>query len=202
MTDMTPTKPNEEAPAPQGQPAQSTSTKSQSLEVLTALDTAKTQLYHFKAIVIAGMGFFTDAYDLFCIATVTKLLGRIYYYDPDSRHANKPGVLPPGPLAAVTGVALLGTLAGQLFFGKLGDALGRKKVYGFTLVLMVFSSIGSALTFGSGAKAMLWTLCFFRFWLGFGIGNHILACKQTWALPSLRFLLLASLISRIALSAR
>ncbi|KAF3335295.1 C2 domain-containing protein [Carex littledalei] len=33
----------------------------------------------FTALVIAGMGFFTDAYDLFCISLVTKLLGRIYY---------------------------------------------------------------------------------------------------------------------------
>ncbi|KAE8663262.1 Inorganic phosphate transporter 1-11 [Hibiscus syriacus] len=36
------------------------------------------------------MGFFTDAYDLFCITTVSKLLGRLYYHDP---HANKPGKL-------------------------------------------------------------------------------------------------------------
>ncbi|KAG6384354.1 hypothetical protein SASPL_155831 [Salvia splendens] len=35
----------------------------QQLEVLNALDVAKTQLYHFTAIVVAGMGFFTDAYD-------------------------------------------------------------------------------------------------------------------------------------------
>ena len=50
------------------------------LKVLGALDAAKTQWYHFTAIVIAGMGFFTDAYDLFCISLVTKLLGRVYYY--------------------------------------------------------------------------------------------------------------------------
>uniref|UniRef100_A0A0D3E650 Major facilitator superfamily (MFS) profile domain-containing protein n=1 Tax=Brassica oleracea var. oleracea TaxID=109376 RepID=A0A0D3E650_BRAOL len=49
------------------------------LGVLKALDVAKTQLYHFTAILIAGMGFFTDAYDLFCVSLVTKLLGRIYY---------------------------------------------------------------------------------------------------------------------------
>uniref|UniRef100_R7WAL4 H(+)/Pi cotransporter n=1 Tax=Aegilops tauschii TaxID=37682 RepID=R7WAL4_AEGTA len=61
------------------------------LNVLKALDVAKTQLYHFKAVVIAGMGFFTDAYDLFCIALVTKLLGRIYYTDPA---LNEPGHLP------------------------------------------------------------------------------------------------------------
>ncbi|KAK4279068.1 hypothetical protein QN277_016826 [Acacia crassicarpa] len=114
------------------------------------------------------MGFFTDAYDLFSIANVTKLLGRIYYTHPDHK---KPGTLPPGPSMAVNGVALVGTLAGQLFFGWLGDKLGRKKVYGMTLALMVISSLASGLSFGSSAKGVISTLCFFRFWLGFGIGG-------------------------------
>ncbi|KAI4966000.1 hypothetical protein ZWY2020_047255 [Hordeum vulgare] len=63
----------------------------QGLQVLSALDAAKTQWYHFTAIVVAGMGFFTDAYDLFTISLVTKLLGRIYtdLSKPD------PGSLPP-----------------------------------------------------------------------------------------------------------
>lgn len=138
------------------------------LGVLNALDVAKTQMYHFTAIVIAGMGFFTDAYDLFCISLVTKLLGRIYYTDPAQP---KPGVLPPGVQAAVTGVALVGTLSGQLFFGWLGDKLGRKKVYGITLMLMVGCSLASGLSFGNSPKGVMATLCFFRFWLGFGIGG-------------------------------
>ncbi|CAA6655495.1 unnamed protein product [Spirodela intermedia] len=107
------------------------------LKVLSALDVATTQWYHFTAVVIAGMGFFTDAYDLFCISLVTKLLGRIYYSEPG---VAKPGTLPPHVSAAVNG-------------------LGRKKVYGMTLALMVICS---------GVMA---TLCFFRFWLGFGIGG-------------------------------
>ncbi|KAE8685572.1 putative inorganic phosphate transporter 1-7 [Hibiscus syriacus] len=138
------------------------------LGVLNALDAAKTQWYHFTAIVIAGMGFFTDAYDLFCISIVTKLLGRIYYHVDG---APKPGTLPPNVAAAVNGVALVGTLVGQLFFGWLGDKLGRKKVYGITLLLMVVASIASGLSFGSSAKGVISTLCFFRFWLGFGIGG-------------------------------
>ncbi|KAL5720785.1 Low affinity inorganic phosphate transporter 8 [Ranunculus cassubicifolius] len=139
-----------------------------STTVFSALDNAKTQLYHFKAIVIAGMGFFTDAYDLFCITAVTKLLGRIYYYDPTSE---KPGVLPGYVNNAVTGVALCGTLAGQLFFGWLGDKLGRKKVYGITLVTMVGCAFASGLSLGSTPTSVMTTLCFFRFWLGFGIGG-------------------------------
>lgn len=103
----------------------------QQLQVLDALDGAKTQLYHFTAIIIAGMGFFTDAYDLFSISLVTKLLGRIYYYDPTS---DTPGSLPPNVAAAVNGVAFCGTLSGQLFFGWLGDKLGRKNVYGKIII--------------------------------------------------------------------
>ncbi|XP_059431869.1 inorganic phosphate transporter 1-4 [Corylus avellana] len=138
------------------------------LEVLDALDVAKTQWYHFTAIIIAGMGFFTDAYDLFCISLVTKLLGRIYYHVEGSE---KPGTLPPNVSASVNGVALCGTLAGQLFFGWLGDKMGRKRVYGLTLLLMFVCSVASGLSFGHDAKAVMGTLCFFRFWLGFGIGG-------------------------------
>ncbi|XP_057546985.1 probable inorganic phosphate transporter 1-3 isoform X1 [Amaranthus tricolor] len=139
------------------------------LQVLNALDVAKTQWYHFKAIAIAGMGFFTDAYDLFCIAVVARLLGRLYYTAPG---APKPGTLPINISAAVNGVALCGTLTGQLFFGWLGDRMGRKRVYGITLILMIFASIGSGLSFGRTAKGVITTLCFFRFWLGFGVGGE------------------------------
>ncbi|EEF30850.1 inorganic phosphate transporter, putative [Ricinus communis] len=138
------------------------------LQVLNALDVAKTQWYHFTAIVIAGMGFFTDAYDLFCISLVTKLLGRIYYYEEGSAD---PGALPSNVSAAVNGVAFCGTLAGQLFFGWLGDKMGRKRVYGMTLMLMVICSIASGLSFSKSPTAVMSTLCFFRFWLGFGIGG-------------------------------
>ncbi|XP_021625583.1 low affinity inorganic phosphate transporter 8 [Manihot esculenta] len=138
--------------------------------IFSALDNAKTQLYHFKAIVIAGMGFFTDAYDLFCITAVTKLLGRLYYYDPTLAKA-APGKLPDKVNNAITGVALCGTLLGQLFFGWLGDKLGRKKVYGITLVTMVGCALASGFSFGSTADGVVATLCFFRFWLGFGIGG-------------------------------
>ncbi|KAH0981361.1 hypothetical protein GBA52_008538 [Prunus armeniaca] len=40
--------------------------------VLNGLDVAKTQWYHFKAIVIARIGLFTYAYDLFFFSFVTK----------------------------------------------------------------------------------------------------------------------------------
>jgi MFS transporter, PHS family, inorganic phosphate transporter len=140
----------------------------QQLTVLTTLDAARTQWYHFRAIVIAGMGFFTDAYDLFAISLITKLLGRIYYSDPTFE---SPSTLPANVSMAVYSVALCGTLMGQLFFGWLGDRIGRKSVYGFTLILMMLCSICSGLSFSSQPKGVIVTLCFFRFWLGFGVGG-------------------------------
>ncbi|CAL9197259.1 unnamed protein product, partial [Musa hybrid cultivar] len=67
------------------------------LQVLGALDLAKTRWYHFTATVIAGMGFFTDAYDLFCISLVTKLLGRIYSFDPNRSGRSRPTCPLPSP---------------------------------------------------------------------------------------------------------
>ena len=138
------------------------------LQVLHALDVAETQRYHVRAVVIAGMGFFADAYDLFCITLVTKLLGRIYYHVPGR---GEPGRLPPRLEAAISGVTFCGMIVGQLLFGWLGDKVGRKKFYGKTIMLMIMGSFLSGLSFGNSAGGVMATLCFFRFWLGVGIGG-------------------------------
>lgn len=138
-----------------------------SLKVLAALDHARTQLYHFKAILIAGMGLFTDSYDLFCILPVMKLIGRIYY-EPIG---GDPGVTPPVVVSAGVAIPLLGTVIGQLVFGALGDRVGRRRVYGLCLLLMVFSSFGCGFSVCRTRGCVLGSLCFFRFLLGIGIGG-------------------------------
>ncbi|XP_010943502.1 probable inorganic phosphate transporter 1-10 [Elaeis guineensis] len=137
------------------------------VKVLTALDLAKTQYYHFKAIMIAGMGMFTDAYDLFCITPVNALIGRIYYEPQGS----DPGVMPPAVVSAMVAVSLMGTIIGNLVFGALGDRIGRRRVYGLTLLLMVSSSFACGFSLGRTRGCVLSSLCFFRFLLGIGIGG-------------------------------
>ncbi|KAH9624915.1 hypothetical protein KSS87_004191 [Heliosperma pusillum] len=134
------------------------------LRVLSVLDTTKVQYYHFKAIIIAGMGLFTDSYDLFCIAPVTILLGRIYY--PHNNYK-----VPPVVASTMLGVALLGTIIGQLIFGRLGDLIGRRRVYGIALALMVLSSFGCGFSVCTSRSCVLVSLSFFRFILGIGIGG-------------------------------
>ncbi|KAK3132307.1 hypothetical protein QOZ80_6AG0519320 [Eleusine coracana subsp. coracana] len=138
------------------------------IKVLTALDQARTQYYHFKAIVIAGMGLFTDSYDLFCIAPVMKLVGRVYYDPSDD---GVPGLTPPAVVSATVGVALLGAVVGNVVFGALGDRVGRRRVYGTCLLLMVCSSVGSGFSVCRTRNCVLTSLCFFRFLLGVGIGG-------------------------------
>lgn len=138
------------------------------LKVLSALDTAKTQLYHFKAIIIAGMGLFTDAYDLFCIAPIMILTGRVYYEkEPES----KKYVIPPIVVSTIVAIALLGTAIGQLVFGRLGDKIGRRRVYGLALMIMVLSSIACGFSIGTTRTCVLVSLGLFRFILGLGIGG-------------------------------
>lgn len=45
---------------------------------LAEIDKAPFGWYHVRAIIVAGIGFFTDAYDIFAIGLVTNMLGVVY----------------------------------------------------------------------------------------------------------------------------
>ena len=155
------------------------------LEVLRALDTERARFYHFKAVIVTGMGLFSDSYVLFCITPVMTLIGRVYYADEKGL---TPGVIPLAMMSTVVGISLLGTVVGQLVFGYLGDRVGRRKVYGVTLLLMVTSSIASGFSLCRTRNCVLTSLCFFRFCLSVGIGGDYplssllmaeMSCKET-----------------------
>ncbi|XP_057754561.1 probable inorganic phosphate transporter 1-9 [Arachis stenosperma] len=139
------------------------------LKVLSTLDTAKTQYYHFKAIIITGMGLFTDAYDLFSITVVIRMIGRVYY--SDHHNGQNKYKTPPVVESALVAVALIGTVIGQLVFGRLGDLKGRRWVYGLALLLMIFGSLGCGFSICIRRACVLLSLGFFRFLLGLGIGG-------------------------------
>ncbi|KAK6939183.1 Major facilitator, sugar transporter-like [Dillenia turbinata] len=141
------------------------------LRVLAALDAARLQWYHFKAIIVAGMGLFTDAYDLFCFPPIMVLIGRIYYDHGHESRSQLPYQIPPLVSSVMVGVPLLGTVIGQSIFGWLGDRMGRRKVYGFSLMLMVLSSLGCGFSACKTRTCVLTSLGFFRFLLGVGIGG-------------------------------
>jgi len=91
------------------------------LETLATMDNAEFGWFHVRACMVAGVGFFTDAYDLFAISLVSPMLGYVYYQD---NHNTVPDYIDLGIKIS----ASLGTFFGQIGFGYLADKLGRKRV--------------------------------------------------------------------------
>lgn len=120
--------------------------------VSETLNEAPLELFHFRAVLTAGMGFFTDAYDLFIIGAALVLLKAQW-------HPTK------YQIGLLGSTALIAAFVGAFIFGRLADVYGRKKIYGLEAVLMAVGALASAF-----APSILWLLVF-RFIMGIGIGG-------------------------------
>src|ERR1700751_3944804 len=103
----------------------------QSIDMITALDEASLSRYHLRAVVASGVGFFTDAYDLFVIGIASALI-------------TKDWNLSPGQLAVLNSTMLAAAFLGAMVFGRYADLVGRKRVYWLVAVLMIAGALGSA----------------------------------------------------------
>ncbi len=123
-----------------------------SADMLLRMDDSKITKQHWKIMFISGMGFFTDAYDLFIIGVVMSIL-------KDEWH--------PSPVAVglVTSTALLASALGAVVFGRVADMLGRKRIYGYEVLVLAVGAIASA------CSPNIWWLIGFRVILGIGIGG-------------------------------
>jgi MFS family permease len=52
-------------------------------DLVTALDEASLSRFHLRAVLASGVGFFTDAYDLFVIGIASALITRDWSLSPD-----------------------------------------------------------------------------------------------------------------------
>jgi len=120
--------------------------------VSDALNNAPLSRFHTRSIFVAGMGFFTDAYDLFIIGTATTLI-------------SKQWGLTSAETGLINSITLLSAFFGAIVFGRISDKLGRKRVYGIEAALMVLGAIASAFS-----PSLIWLLVF-RFVLGIGVGG-------------------------------
>ena len=101
-------------------------------DLITALDEARLSRFHLRAVLVSGMGFFTDAYDLFVIGIASTLIKQEWH-------------LGTGKLAALNSMTLLGAFLGAFLFGRVADLAGRKRVYWMVAAIMIVGAIGSAL---------------------------------------------------------
>jgi MFS transporter, PHS family, inorganic phosphate transporter len=121
-------------------------------DLIGALDEVKLSRFHLRAALVSGMGFFTDAYDLFIIGIASALIKQDWH-------------LSTGRLALLNATMLGAACLGAICFGRIADVVGRKKVYWLVAAVMAVAAIGSALA------PSFWVLIGFRFLLGLGVGG-------------------------------
>ncbi len=128
------------------------STSPASASPFTKLDDAKPSKAQMKILVVSGMGFFTDAYDLFVIGIVVAILKTQWNLDSNQT-------------ALLSAATLIASAVGALVFGRVADIFGRKKMYGIEVLILAFGAIASAFS-----PNLTW-LIIFRMILGIGIGG-------------------------------
>jgi MFS family permease len=117
-----------------------------------SLDEAKINRFQMKIMFVSGMGFFTDAYDLFVIGIVVKIVS-------DQWH------LSTTQTSLLSSTTLAASAVGALVFGRIADMVGRKKMYGVEVLILAAGAIASAFS-----PNITW-LIIFRIILGIGIGG-------------------------------
>ncbi|KAI9738185.1 MAG: acid phosphatase pho5 [Cirrosporium novae-zelandiae] len=131
---------------------------------LAEIDKAPFGWYHIRAIVVAGVGFFTDAYDIFAINMVTPMLGVVYWQQNE-------GTIPSNADTAIKVATSGGTVIGQVGFGWLADIVGRKRMYGLELILIIFATLAQSLAAPSASMSIVGLIIFWRVLMGVGIGG-------------------------------
>lgn len=118
-----------------------------------------------KLLIIAGAGFFMDAYDLFIINMMYAVILQAYFAGAKNIDWGLSG----GVLKAT---ANIGNVIGQVLFGFCGDFFGRSAVYGKELIITIVGVIMiiSAPDYLGGDGVTYWILAF-RIVMGIGIGG-------------------------------
>ena len=110
--------------------------------------------FHYKLLVITGLGWMFDSMDTGIISFVLPVLAKEWGLSSEQ-------------VGWIGSVGLIGMALGAILAGTIADKLGRKKVFAATVILYSVST---------GLCAVAWSyesLLFFRFLVGFGLGGEL-----------------------------
>ncbi len=122
--------------------------------------------FHTRLIMALGTAWVLDGLEITLASSVSSALTR-----PQTLHLSSTAV------GGVATVYLVGEVVGALFFGKLSDKLGRKKLFSVTLAVYL---IGSGLTAATSGAGPGWVAFLYltRFVAGTGIGGEYAAINS------------------------
>ena len=122
--------------------------------LLQRLEALPVGSFHYKLLVITGLGWLFDAMDTGLIAFVLPVLGKEWG-------------LSASQMGAIGSIGLVGMALGAVIGGSVADKFGRKSVFSATVILY---------SVATGLCALSWnyeSLMFFRFLVGFGLGGEL-----------------------------
>lgn len=124
------------------------------MEVISRLESVPVSRFHYKLLVLTGLGWLFDAMDTGVIAFVLPVL------------ASEWG-LSTAQMGYIGSIGLLGMAVGAVLAGSAADKFGRKAVFSFTLIIY---------SVATGLCGLAWnyeSLLVFRFLVGFGLGGEL-----------------------------
>lgn len=107
--------------------------------------------------VVCALGLFVDGFDLYVTSVAEPLFKKSF-------------ALSPLWLGVTQAAAPIGAAVGAILIGYVADRVGRKTMLVFNFVLFVIATLLSA------AAWDVYSLCFFRFLVGFGVGSDYPIC--------------------------
>lgn len=78
------------------------------------------------------------------------------------QNSHAKGTIPTNSDTAIKVATSGGTVLGQLGFGYLADVVGRKRMYGLELIIIIFATLAQALSSPSRAISMTGLIIFWR----------------------------------------
>lgn len=90
------------------------------------------------------------------------------------------GVMPHNADTAIKVATSAGAIFGQCIFGYLGDYLGRKRMYGVELMIIISTTLAQSLCGESATVSVVGVLIFYRVIMGIGVGGDCRFILSFW----------------------
>lgn len=142
------------------------SEKSISTLIPARVDRMRWSPFHTRMVVALGVAWILDGLEITIASDVADILEK-----KNTLHMSARAV------GDVASVYLIGEVVGALFFGRLSDKLGRRRLFLITLGVYLIGSGLTAATFGHGSGAVAF-LYLTRFIAGMGIGGEYAAINS------------------------
>src|SRR6185503_17774350 len=130
-------------------------------DIPARLDRLPWSAWHWRVVIALGVSWLLDGLEVTVVGSLGPALER-----PDTLG------LTAGEIGWAASAYIGGAVLGALFFGRLADSLGRKRMFLVTLVVYLVATVLTAFSFS------LWSFALCRFFTGFGIGGEYAAINS------------------------